>query len=75
MSTRPTRLRPHHASGLVTLSLRTASAETFTVIHGGAEIDESLAGELLYAASDWAATAEIGVNARGRGGGRRGRGY
>jgi hypothetical protein len=36
-------------------------AETFTVIHGGAEIDDSLAGELLSAISDWAAAAGFGV--------------
>ena len=43
------------------LAPRTVPAEAFTVIHGGAEIDEHLAGELLEAASDWAAAAERGV--------------
>ena len=43
------------------LASRTVSAETFTVIHGGAEIDESVARELLDAVSDWAAAAGPGV--------------
>jgi hypothetical protein len=45
----------------VNRSPRTVSAETFTVIHGGAEIDERLAGELLDAVSDWAAAAGLGA--------------
>jgi hypothetical protein len=36
-------------------------AETFTVIHGGAEIDGRLAGDILDAVSDWAPPAESGV--------------
>lgn len=36
-------------------------AEKFTVIHGGAEIDEGLAADLLDAVSDWASTAELGA--------------
>jgi hypothetical protein len=45
----------------VNLAPRTVSAETFTVIHGGAEIDERMVGELLDAASGWAAAAGLGV--------------
>jgi hypothetical protein len=45
----------------VNLAPRTVPAETFTVIHGGAEIDEGLARELLEAVSDWAAVAGPGV--------------
>ena len=37
------------------LSPRIVSAETFTVIHGGADIDESRSRELLDLVSDWAA--------------------
>jgi hypothetical protein len=36
------------------------SAKTFTVIHGGGEVDESRSAEILAAVSDWA-TAELGV--------------
>jgi hypothetical protein len=61
MSARLARLRPRRPSGLVNLSPRTVSAETFTVIHVGAEIDEGLVGGLLDAVSDWAAAAELGV--------------
>jgi hypothetical protein len=43
------------------LAPRPALAEKFTVIHGGAEIDESLAADLLQAVSDWVAAAELGV--------------
>lgn len=43
------------------LSPRIVSAETFTVIHGGAEIDESRSRELLDLVSDWAASAALGV--------------
>ncbi len=43
------------------LAPRTVPAETFTVIHAGAEIDESVARELLDAVSDWAAAAGLGV--------------
>jgi hypothetical protein len=45
----------------VNLSPRIVSAETFTVIHGGAEIDESRSRELLDRVSDWAASAALGV--------------
>jgi hypothetical protein len=38
-----------------------ALAEKFTVIHGGAEIDESLTADLIDAVSDWAVAAECGV--------------
>jgi hypothetical protein len=41
----------------VNLSPRIISAETFTVIHGGAEIGESRSRELLDVVSDWAASA------------------
>jgi hypothetical protein len=61
MTADPARPRPRHASGFVKLSPRRVLAETFTVIHGGAEIDDSLAGELLSAISDWAAAAGFGV--------------
>jgi hypothetical protein len=61
VSARLARLRPRRANGLLNLSPRTVSAETFTVIHGGAEIDESLADGLLDTVSDWAAAAEVGV--------------
>jgi hypothetical protein len=40
---------------------RAAVVEKFTVIHGGAEIGESLAADLLESVSDWAAAAERGV--------------
>ncbi|HEY0937935.1 MAG TPA: hypothetical protein VGD91_29855, partial [Trebonia sp.] len=40
---------------------RTVSAETFTVIHGGAAIDAGLTAELLGAVSDWAAAAGLDV--------------
>jgi hypothetical protein len=40
---------------------RTVWAETFTVIHGGAEIDVRLVGELLDSVRDWATAAEVGV--------------
>ena len=43
------------------LAPRTVPAEAFTVIHGGAEIDERTVGELLDAASAWAAEAGRGV--------------
>ena len=43
------------------LARRTVSAETFTVIHGGAEIEKSLAGELLAAVLDWTTAAAPGV--------------
>lgn len=43
------------------LAPRAALAERFTVIHGGAEIDETLAADLLDAVSDWANAAELGV--------------
>jgi hypothetical protein len=36
-------------------------AETFTVIHGGAEIEERRAAELFDAVRDWATAAELGV--------------
>jgi hypothetical protein len=45
----------------VNLSPRIVSAETFTVIHGGADIDESRSRELLDLVSDWAASAAPGV--------------
>jgi hypothetical protein len=45
----------------VSLSPGVVSAETFTVIHGGAEIDESRSRELLDLVSDWAASAALGV--------------
>jgi hypothetical protein len=61
MTADPARPRPRHASGFGKPSPRTVLAETFTVIHGGAEIDDRLAGELLSAASDWAAAAALGV--------------
>jgi hypothetical protein len=61
MSARRARPRPQDASGLLNLSPRTVPAETFTVIHGGAEIDVRLAGEILDAISDWATAAESGV--------------
>jgi hypothetical protein len=61
MNVRPAWLRPRYASGLVNLSPSTAETETFTVIHYGAEIDESRAGELVEAVSAWAAAAEAGV--------------
>jgi hypothetical protein len=38
-----------------------ALAEKFTVIHSGAEIDESLAADLLDSVGDWAIAAELGV--------------
>ena len=38
-----------------------ALTEKFTVIHGGAEIDESLAADLLDSVGDWAIAAELGV--------------
>ena len=59
---------------MLNLSPRTVLAETFTVIHGGAEIDESLAGELLGAVTDWAAAAEPGVAPSSKCGARRGGG-
>jgi hypothetical protein len=40
---------------------RTIPAETFTVIHCGAEIDAGRAGELLDAASDWTTAGGSGV--------------
>ena len=43
------------------LAPRIVSAETFIVIHGGAEIDESRSRELLDLVSDWAASAALGV--------------
>lgn len=43
------------------MSPRTGSAEAFTVIQYGAEIDESLALELLESVSAWTAAAELGV--------------
>jgi hypothetical protein len=43
------------------LARRTVSAETFTVIHGGAEIEEGLVGELLAAVSDWTTAGGLGV--------------
>ncbi len=61
MTADPARPRPRYASGFAKLSPRTGLAETFTVIHGGAEIDDSAAGELLGAVSDWAAAAGLGV--------------
>jgi hypothetical protein len=61
MSARRARPRPPAASGLLNLPPRTVEAETFTVIHGGAEIDVRLTGEILDAVSDWATTAEAGV--------------
>jgi hypothetical protein len=61
MSARRARPRPREASALLSRSPRTVLAETFTVIHGGAEIDVRLAGQILDAASDWAAAAEAGV--------------
>ena len=60
MSARRARPRPPAASGLLNPSPRTVLAETFTVIHGGAEIDARLAGEILDAVSDWAMAAEAG---------------
>ncbi len=42
-------------------SLRTVSAETFTVIHGGGEIETSRAGELLAVIGDWTTAAGLGV--------------
>jgi hypothetical protein len=45
----------------VNLSPRPALAEKFTVIHGGAEIDENLAADLVDAVSEWAAAAELRV--------------
>jgi hypothetical protein len=44
----------------VNLSPRIVSAETFTLIHGGAEIDESRSRELLDVVSDWADSAALG---------------
>jgi hypothetical protein len=61
MTADPARPRPRTASGFVKPSPRTVLVETFTVIHGGAAIDDRLAGELLGAVSDWAAAAEPGV--------------
>jgi hypothetical protein len=61
MTADPARPRPRHAGGFVKLSPRTVLVETFTVIHGGAEIDDSRAGDLLSAVSDWAAAAGPGV--------------
>jgi hypothetical protein len=61
MSARRARPRPQGASGLLNRSPRTALAETFTVIHGGAEISASLAGEIIGAVSDWVTAAEPGV--------------
>lgn len=43
------------------LSSRIVSAETFTVIHCGAEIDERRSRELLDLVSDWAASATLGA--------------
>jgi hypothetical protein len=61
VSGRWARPRPPDARGLLNRSPRTALAQTFTVIHCGAEIDARLAGEILDAVSDWAAAAKLGV--------------
>jgi hypothetical protein len=45
----------------VSLSQSAVLVETFTVIHGGAEIDDSVVIELLEAVTGWAASAESGV--------------
>ena len=60
MTADPARPRPRHASGFPKLPPPTVLVETFTVIHGGADIDASLVGELFSAVSDWAAAAELG---------------
>jgi hypothetical protein len=42
------------------MSVRPAvSVKTFTVIHGGGEVDESRAAEILGAASEWAGAVEV----------------
>lgn len=46
---------------MLSLPPRIVLAETFTVIHGGAEIDVRRAGEVLDAVSDWATAAKAGV--------------
>jgi hypothetical protein len=61
MSVGPSRPRSRYASGSVRLSPRSARAESFTVIHGGAEIDQRRADELLNAVGDWAAAGERGA--------------
>ncbi len=61
MTADPARPRQRYATVFPKLSPRAVAAETFTVIHGGAEIDDCLAVELLGAVSDWAAAAEPGV--------------
>jgi hypothetical protein len=45
----------------VNLAPRPALAERFTVIHGGAEIDESMAADLLDSVSNWATAAQLGA--------------
>jgi len=45
----------------VNLAPSTTSAQIFTVIHGGAEIDQNLALELLEAVSAWTVVAEPGM--------------
>ena len=42
--------------------LRAVSHQTFTVIHGGAEIEEGPAGELIAVLSSWAVAAEPGLS-------------
>jgi len=61
MSAGPARPRTRYASGFIKLSPRPGRDETFTVIHGGAEIDQRRADELLNAVGDWAAAGERGT--------------
>jgi hypothetical protein len=61
MNVRPARPGPRSGRGPGNRPARAVPEETFTVIHGGAEIEKSRAGELLAAVSDWAAAADLGV--------------
>jgi hypothetical protein len=62
MSARWARPRRQDANELLKRSPHAVLAETFTVIHGGAEISASLAAEILGEVTDWATAAESGVS-------------